>query len=122
MNKNILNLVTTLVLALIFSFFLPWWSVMLAAFIAALTFSLKGAGAFFMPFLAVFVFWMVYAFMLSSNNDFILASKIAVLLPLGGNAYALIAVTAAIGGLAAGVSGLFGQQCSALFKNNLQNN
>ncbi len=118
MNKNILNLLTTLVLALIFSFFLPWWSVMLAAFIAALIFSLKGAGVFFMPFLAIFVFWMGYTFMLSSNNDFTLASKIAVLLPLGGNAYALIAVTAAVGGLAAGVAGVFGQQCKELMKIN----
>jgi hypothetical protein len=116
MNKNILNLLTTLVFALILSFILPWWSVMLAAFLAAIIFPLKGVFVFFIPFLAIFGFWMAYTFMLSSNNDFTLASKIAVLLPLGGNPYALIAVTAAIGGLAAGIAGVFGQQCKELLK------
>jgi len=116
MNQNILNLLTTLVFALIFSFFLPWWSVMLAAFIAAVIFPLKGAYVFFIPFLGIFCFWLGYTFMLSSNNDFTLASKIAVLLPLGGNPYVLIAVTAAIGGIAAGIAGVFGQQCKELLK------
>ena len=116
MNKNILNLLSTLVFALIFSFFLPWWSVMLAAFLAALIFSLKSVATFFMPFLAIFGFWMTYTFVLSSNNDFTLASKIAVLLPLGGNPYVLIAVTAAIGGVAAGIAGVFGKQCKELIK------
>lgn len=116
MNKNILNLLTTLVFALIFSFLMPWWSVMLAAFLATLIFPLKGVAPFFIPFLAIFGFWLAYTFMLSSNNDFTLASKIAVLLPLGGNAYILIAVTAAIGGLAAGVAGIFGKQCTLLLK------
>lgn len=116
MNKNILNLLTTLVFAVIFSFFLPWWSVMLAAFLAALIVSLKGISVFFIPFLAIFGFWLAYTFLLSSNNDFTLASKIAVLLPLGGNAYVLMAVTAAIGGMAAGVAGVFGKQCISLLK------
>lgn len=116
MNKNILNLLTTLVFALILSFLLPWWSVMLAAFLTTLIFPLKGVATFFIPFLAIFGFWLAYTFMLSSNNDFTLASKIAVLLPLGGNAYALIAVTAVIGGLAAGVAGIFGKQCTLLLK------
>jgi hypothetical protein len=71
---------------------------------------------FFIPFLAIFGFWLAYTFMLSSSNDFTLASKIAVLLPLGGNAYALIAVTAVIGGLAAGVAGIFGKQSILLLK------
>ena len=116
MNKFILNLISTLVLALIFSFFMPWWSVMLAAFLAAVIFPLKGISVFFIPFLGIFCFWLGYTFMLSSNNDFTLASKIAVLLPLGGNAYVLIAVTAAIGGIAAGIAGVFGQQCKELLK------
>jgi len=116
MNNNILNLISTFVLALIFSFFMPWWSVMLAAFASALFFSLKGSSVFFMPFLAIFLFWMGYAFLLSSDNDFTLAKKIAVLLHLGGNAYVLILVTAIVGGLAAGVSGVFAKQCAELIK------
>lgn len=118
MKKNSRNFIATIVLAFIFSFFMPWWSVMLAAFLAAMLFSLKGFSVFLMPFLAIFIFWMLYSFKLSNANDFILANKIAVLLPLGGNPYSLIGVTALIGGLAAGVSGIFGSQTKALLRNN----
>ena len=59
---------------------------------------------------------MGYSFMLSNANDFTLASKIAVLLPLGGNPYILILLTAVIGGVAAGVAGVFGKQCKGLIK------
>ena len=116
MNNTILNFLTTLVLALVASLFMPWWSVMLAAFLAAVFFSVKGASGFVIPFLAIFSYWLVYAFLLSNANDFTLAKKIAVLFPLGGNVYVLMLVTAAIGGLAAGVAGVFGKQCIDLVK------
>ncbi|TYA52282.1 hypothetical protein [Formosa maritima] len=114
MTKKIINFITTIIVALILSQFLPWWSIMVAAFATGLFFSLKGASVFVVPFLAIMSFWMVYAFWLSNTNDFILANKIAVLLPLNGNAYLLILVTAIIGGLAAGISGIFGKQCVTL--------
>ncbi|RZN84568.1 MAG: hypothetical protein EVB11_00515 [Winogradskyella sp.] len=116
MKKNSINFIVTIVLAVIFSQFLPWWSVMLAGFISALLISLKKSAVFFVPFLAITLFWMVYAFALSSANDFILAKKIAILLPLDGNEYLLILVTGIIGGIAAGISALFGKQLSLLFK------
>lgn len=117
MKKNSLNFIATIVLAVMFSIFLPWWSVMIAAFIAVLLFTPKGFSIFLMPFLAIFIFWTLYAFMLSSANNFILTNKIAILLPLGGNPYILIGVTALIGGIAGGVSGLFGKETKELIKN-----
>lgn len=114
MRKNILNFIATIIIALLLSQFLPWWSVMVASFLTALIISLNRMAVFFVPFLAIMLFWMVYAFWLSSANDFILAKKIAVLLPLNGNAYLLIFVTGIIGGIAAGVSGIFGKQCNLL--------
>lgn len=114
MRINILNFLTTIILTLIISQFLPWWSVMVAAFIASLLFSLKRSAIFFVPFLAIALLWMTHAYVLSSANDFILAKKIATLLPLGGNAYLLIFVTGIIGGIAAGISGVFGKQCATL--------
>ena len=116
MKIKILNFIATLVLAVVFSFFLPWWSAMLAAFITAVVFSLKHAAVFFTPFLAVFVFWAGYSFLLANGNDFILAKKIAVLLPLGGSPSLLILVTGIVGGLAGGVAGIFGKQCLVLVK------
>ena len=116
MRKNILNFIVTIILALILSQFLPWWSVMAASFITALLVSLKRSAVFFVPFLAIAILWMAHAFWLGNANDFILAKKIANLLPLGGNAYMLILVTGIIGGLSAGISGVFGKQCSQLLK------
>ncbi len=110
MNKKYISFIATFVLAIFLSQFFPWWSVMLAAFISELIFNLKRAAIFYIPFLSIAVYWAVHAFLLSSSNNFILAEKIAVLLSLGGNAYALIAVTAIVGGLAAGVAGMFAHQ------------
>ena len=115
MNKNIINFIATIIVAIILSQFLPWWSVMLASFITAILFNLKSTAVFFVPFLAISLFWIVYAFWLSNANDFILANKIAILLPLQGNPYLLILVTGLVGGLSGGIAGIFGKQCALLF-------
>ena len=116
MKTKSINFIITVIIAIILSQFLPWWSVMIAAFISAVLTPLKKASVFFIPFLAIALFWMVYSFSLSSANDYILAKKIAVLLPLSGNQFLLILVTGVVGGIAAGVSGIFGKQVSLLFK------
>jgi hypothetical protein len=116
MKKNLINFIATLSIALLLSPVLPWWSVMLASFITAILFSLKKSAVFFVPFVAIALFWMVYAFWLSSANDFNLSKKIAILLPLQGNPYLLILVTGIAGGLAAGVAAIFGKQCAILLK------
>lgn len=116
MKTNLINFIATIIIALLLSQFLPWWSVMLASFITAVLFSLKKSAVFFVPFLAITVFWMAYAFWLSSSNDFTLSKKIAVLLPLQGNPYLLILVTGLIGGIAAGIAAIFGKQCASLLK------
>ena len=112
---NTQNFLLTLVLALAFSFVLPWWSVMLAAFLAGAILRLKNVAAFFVPFLATSLFWIAYAWVLSSANDFILAKKISVLFYLKGNAWLLLLLTGVIGGVSAGVAGVFGNQVRAAF-------
>lgn len=115
MKRNSINFIVTLILAFLLSLFLPWWSVMVAGFITALLISLKKVSVFIVPFLAILFFWSIYAFTLSNGNDFILARKIAVLLPLDGNPYLLIVLTGIIGGLAAGVAAILGKQTRMLF-------
>ncbi|WP_299368746.1 hypothetical protein [Winogradskyella sp.] len=110
MTKNITNFFATIILAAVLSFVLPWWSIMTAALATALFIPLKRAAVFFIPFLAILVFWAGFSFFLSSGNDFTLAKKIAVLLPLGGNPYLLMLVTGIIGGVAAGIAAIFGKQ------------
>jgi len=116
MSKNITNFIVTILLAFILSLFLPWWSVMTAALATALFFPLKKAAVFFVPFLAILIFWAVYGYILSSGNDFTLAKRIAVLLPLGGNQHVLLLVTGMVGGLAAGIAAILGKQLSLLLK------
>ena len=116
MNKNSLNFIATIILAYVASLVLPWWSVMIAAALTAGFIPLKKAAVFVMPFLAVLVFWIVYSYALSSANDFTLAKRIAVLLPLEGNPYLLILVTGIVGGLAAGSAAIFGKQLSVVLK------
>lgn len=93
---------------------MPWWSVMTAALATALFLPLKRAAVFFVPFFAILVFWAVYSFILSSGNDYTLAKRIAVLLPLSGNPYLLMLVTGIVGGLAAGVAAVFGKQITLM--------
>jgi len=112
--KMLTNFILTIILGLILSMFLPWWAIMLAAFLSGAIVRLRNVSAFFVPFGAIALLWIVNAWMLSSANDYTLAKKIAVLLPLGGNAILLILVTGVVGGLAAGIAGLFGNQCRAI--------
>ncbi len=116
MRKTLINFIATIILAYLLSLFMPWWSVMTVALATAMFFPLKKAAIFFVPFLAILLFWFVYSYILSSGNDFTLAKRIAVLLPLGGNPYILMLVTGCVGGLAAGISAIFGKQLSLMLK------
>jgi len=117
MNKKIINFIVTIAVAFILSQFLSWWSVMLAAFLTAFLIPLKKSTVFIVPFLAIALLWIIQSWILSSTNDYILAKKIAILLPLGGNPFVLMLVTGIIGGLAAGIAAVFGKQCQVLFGN-----
>ena len=110
MNRNILNFSLTILLAFVFSMFLPWWAIMLASFISSLLISLEKIMVFLIPFFAVFIYWAVYCYLLSSSNDFILARKISELVNIGGSPYLLIILSAAIGGISSGASALFANQ------------
>lgn len=120
MKRKSINFIMTILIAIALSQFLPWWSVMVSAFVTSLFLSLKKSAVFFVPFLAITILWLLHAFYLSSENDFILAKKIAVLFPLGGNQYTLMLITGIIGGIAAGISAIFGKQCSLVLGLNKQ--
>ena len=114
MIKAISNFIVTIILSLLLSLILPWWAVMVAAFITGMFLNLKGIWVFLIPFLAIMSLWMAQSFWLANQNNFILANKIAVLLPLGGSSLLLILVTGVIGGIAAGVAGVLGKQISSI--------
>jgi len=117
MNKNIKHFILIIILAYVLSLYLPWWSVMVAALVSGFLIPLKKSAVFFVPFIAIALLWIIQSYMLSSANDFILAEKIATLLKLKGNFMLLLVVTGFVGGLAAGISGILGKQCNAIFNN-----
>ncbi|WP_411894487.1 hypothetical protein [Winogradskyella sp. A2] len=114
MNKNIINFIATIIIAYVLSLFMGWYSVMIASIITAFLIPLKRFTVFLVPFLAIFILWVVLSYLMGSSNDFILGERIADLLSLNGNVYLLLIITGLVGGIASGVAAIFGKQLSVL--------
>ena len=107
--KFITSIFLTALLTFVLGLYLPWWSLALAAFtVAALIFQ-KPLYAFLSGFLALFLLSGIFAGIINSANEGILAAKVAVIFPLGGSSFLLILVTALIGALVAGLAALSGR-------------
>ncbi|MBS1659873.1 MAG: hypothetical protein JST68_02350 [Bacteroidetes bacterium] len=106
--KFLVSILLIALLAFICGLFMPWWTIALAAFAVSALIPLKPLLAFFAGFLGIFLLWGGMAVVIDQLNNSILATKIAEILPLGGSAYALIVVTAFIGGLVGGGGALTG--------------
>lgn len=85
-----------------------WWFFAVVAFLVAALIHQRGAKAFFSGFLALFILWFALAFWIDFENESVLSTKIASLLPLGGSKWMLMLVTGFIGGLVAGFAALTG--------------
>lgn len=108
----------SLVIALLGYFlagFTPWWSITLVAGVIGAIAGLSGIRAFFMGFLGAALLWGMLAFMLNSQNDGILASRVGQLFG-GSSPITLILITTILGGFIGGMGALTGQLAGALFK------
>lgn len=106
--KFIVSLILTALLSFAGSLFFPWWIVAVAAFTVAALIHQKPFKAFFSAFFGLFILWGLQAWWIDLKNEHLLATKVAAILPLGGSAPALIAVTAFVGALVAGMAALTG--------------
>ena len=97
-----------LILSFAGGYFLPWWIVAIAAFVAALFMGRTPGKSFWSGFGAVFIVWAVLALFKSVPNDHILASRVVQLFPLPNNWIWLLLVTAFVGGLVGGMAALSG--------------
>src|ERR1700739_1706038 len=88
--------------ALVLQQILPWWSIALVAFIVSYFLPQNSWQAFASGFVAVFILWVAYAFVLSKSNNHILAHRVASLLPLRGHVSFLLLATGLIGGFVSG--------------------
>ncbi len=106
--KFIVAFVLTTLLAFIGGLYMEWWSVALAAFLVSLAVHQRAGKAFIAGFLGIFLLWAGLAWWIDVKNQGVLSKKIAVLMPLGGSAVALILVTALVGALAGGMGAITG--------------
>lgn len=91
---------------------LPFWIVAVVALIINLTIRTSGWSSFFSGFLSVAILWYVVAAGIDSRTGSILTEKVAQLFSVPG--YALLFITAFIGGLVAGFGGLTGKALADL--------
>ena len=106
--KLLAAIILTALLSFIAGLYFPWWSIAGIAFLIALLVHQKAGKAFLSGFLGIFLLWAGLAWWIDMKNNGVLSKKIASVLPLGGNAIAIIAVTGIIGGLVAGFAAMCG--------------
>lgn len=116
MKNFFLSIIIIAVAAFALQQFLPWWTIAIAAFAVGYFVKQKSGMAFLSGFLAVFLLWLVWAFVLSSVNEHILAGKIAVLMEklTGGSTVVLFILTGLLGGLVSGFAALTGRLAARL--------
>ncbi|MBE2247100.1 MAG: hypothetical protein IAE67_07555 [Candidatus Competibacteraceae bacterium] len=106
--KFFIKILLTAAMVLAAQYYIPWYVIMMVPFILSIFIKTNGASSFFSAFIAVFLLWIIQAYLIHADSGDILTSRMAHVLPLGGNANILLLVTGAIGGLSAGIGGLTG--------------
>lgn len=86
---------------------LPWWIVIIISFVTCGLIGKTGKIAFWSPFFAILLLWIGIALFKSIPNHNILASRVAEMLAVK-SWIAVLALTAILGGLATGISGVCG--------------
>jgi hypothetical protein len=114
-NFSLTFLVVFIVSALI-QMAAPWWTIAIVAVVVGYLFRQHAGLAFLAGFLAVFVLWAGYAYVISSANNHLLAGKIAELMsPLtAGSRTVLYLLSGLVGGLVSGLGCLTGNLAAKL--------
>lgn len=86
----------------------PWWTIALAAAVVAFFVPQKPGWALLAGFLGAGLLWFGLTYLISSQNENILANRISTLILQKQAAGSLMAITALIGGLVAGLGALTG--------------
>lgn len=94
--------------------FLPWWSVVIAAFLVNLWLPSKGFIDFLGGFLGVGLLWLIYAWLIDAETSSILSERIAALFSMPNGSF-MIALSGLVGGIAGGFAALSGSQFRRIF-------
>ncbi len=102
-----IKIILTAAIAFFTASLLPWYGIVIIAFVVNLILPGRGAGAFFSSFFAALLLWFITAFLIHNQSSGLLSDKIAQLIGLP-NGIILALVTGIIGGLVTGFGGLTG--------------
>lgn len=112
--RFILATLLTATLSFIAGLYLPWWSLAIVAFLVALLIKQGIGWAWLSGFTAILFLWGGLASYIHMQNRGMLAQKIAALLPLNGNVFYLITITAFVGAIVAGFAAMSGSSLRPL--------
>ncbi len=104
--KFFVSVILIALLSFAFCLFLPWWSIAIASFAVIALIPQKPTKSFAAGFIALFLLWGILSFIISMNNQHILANKIAMLIIKKQSPYLMIFLTATIGALVSGFASL----------------
>lgn len=89
-------------------FNLPWFGFVITSAVIAFAIPQKWVKSFLSAFIALFILWFVLVLLIDTANEHLLSQKVAQILPLNGNYWLLIFITAFIGALLAGLGAATG--------------
>ena len=102
------SVLLTIVVSFAAGLYLPFWSVALVSFGVAAFIYQKPGMAWLAGFVSILICWGLLAFLIDTQNDSILSSRMATLFPLGGSSALLILITGVVGAIIGGLSALSG--------------
>ncbi len=87
---------------------LPWWSFVITNILIAIAIPQKPIYAFLSGTLGIGLLWFSLAFIIDNQNQHLLSTKVANVLPLHGSYISLIILTTVVGALLGGMAALTG--------------
>ncbi len=106
--KFLVAFILTALLSYAAGFYLPWWSIAIAAFLVAALLPQKPLYAFMAGFFSLFVLWIVLALYIDYNNEHLLSMKISELLFKSHSHALIMSVTGLVAGMVGGFAALAG--------------
>jgi hypothetical protein len=110
--KFISATILTALLGLCAAFILPWWGIVLAAFIGAMSIKQKALPSFFAGFFGIFILWTLWSLRKNGINEGILGARMSNIMGLNST-YLLILLGAVLGGFVSGLAAF----CGHIFRN-----
>ena len=87
---------------------IPWWGFAIGAFLTGIVVPQKEWLSWLSGFAGLFCCWAMLAWYMSSQNNHVMAIKMAQVLPLKGSSFMLVLITALVGAIIGGFASLSG--------------